>query len=283
LWFGARLSEFNLLSFFLFVKFYAMLLLLWREEGKRSERMTDASGAARFVLVVDNDANSLVFMSMLFQRLEFPASPVNNVDKALETANISAPTLIIMEMKLRGMSGLELMSRVRQGTRSRTVPVIMMTKDLTPELEEQCRQAGVAGCLNKPIQADELYQMIQPIIEPGSRRRNIRIQTHLSVTLDNTQLDSGQGECASMLSANGMYIRTLRALQLNAPVLIRIDLHGQTFSAEAKVIYIDTLVEGPSGMTGVALQFQKLMPRGKELIRKFINDEVTHGLAPEWT
>lgn len=245
--------------------------------------MTDASGAARFVLVVDNDANSLVFMSMLFQRLEFPASPVNNVDKALETANISAPTLIIMEMKLRGMSGLELMSRVRQGTRSRTVPVIMMTKDLTPELEEQCRQAGVAGCLNKPIQADELYQMIQPIIEPGSRRRNIRIQTHLSVTLDNTQLDSGQGECASMLSANGMYIRTLRALQLNAPVLIRIDLHGQTFSAEAKVIYIDTLVEGPSGMTGVALQFQKLMPRGKELIRKFINDEVTHGLAPEWT
>jgi CheY-like chemotaxis protein len=156
LWFGARLSEFNLLSFFLFVKFYAMLLLLWREEGKRSERMTDASGAARFVLVVDNDANSLVFMSMLFQRLEFPASPVNNVDKALEMANISAPTLIIMEMKLRGMSGLELMSRVRQGTRSRTVPVIMMTKDLTPELEEQCRQAGAAGCLNKPIQADEL-------------------------------------------------------------------------------------------------------------------------------
>ncbi len=249
--------------------------------------MTDTSGAAgridSIVLVADNDADNLVFMSMLLQRLEYPACPVNNTEKALETANISTPSLIITEMKLRGISGLELMRQVRQEPRTMTVPFIIMTRDMTPELEEQCRQAGAAGILSKPVQADELYRMIQPIIEPGSRRRNIRIQTSLSVTLDDKPLDPGLGECASMLSANGMYIRTLRSFHLNAPVLVRIDLQGQIVSAEAKVIYLDASVAGFPGMTGIGLLFQKVMPQGRELIRRFINDEVSHGLAPGWT
>ena len=249
--------------------------------------MTDPAGAAdrngSFVLVADNEADSLVFMSMVFQRLAYPAYPANNADKAIETAHRSAPTLIITEMKLRGMTGLELMRRVKQEPRARTVPFIIMTRELTPELEEQCRQAGAAGCLNKPVQADELFRMIQPIIEPGSRRRNIRIKTRLSVTMDDTPLDLDQGECASMLSTKGMYIRTLRSFLLNAPVHIQIDLNGQIVSAEAKVIYLDTSVAGSSKMTGIALLFEKLMPQGKELIRRFINDEVNHGLAPGWT
>ncbi len=248
--------------------------------------MTDASGEAgrtdKLVLVADNDANSLVFMSMVLQRLEYPACSANYADKALETANISVPSLIIADMNLRGMSGLELMRRVHETPRTRTVPVIIMTRELTPELEEQCRQAGAAGCLNKPVQADELYRKIQPIIEPGSRRSNIRIQTRLSVTLDDTPLDFDRGECASMLSANGMFIRTLRSFRPNVPVLIRIDLNGQIVSAEARVIYLDTSIAGTSGMTGIALQFQTLMPQGRELIRRFINDEITHGLAPGW-
>jgi two-component system chemotaxis response regulator CheY len=245
--------------------------------------MTEASEAARFVLVADNDANSLVMMSMVLERLEYRACPANNADKALETAMLSAPSIIITEMNLRGMSGLELMRRVKQESRTGNIPVIIMTAGLTPELEAQCRQAGAAGCLNKPVQADELFRMIQPIVEPGSRRRNIRIQTRLSVTLDDTPLDPGHGECAAMLSTNGMYIRTLRSFRLNAPVVVRIDLHGQIVSAEARVIYLDAPVAGPAGMVGIGLLFQTIMPQGRELIRSFINDEVTHGLAPGWT
>jgi two-component system chemotaxis response regulator CheY len=235
------------------------------------------------VLVADNDANNLVFMSMVLRRFEYPVCSANNADKALETANTSALSLVIADMDLRGMSGLELMRQIRQRPRTRNIPFIIMARELTPELEEQCRQAGAAGCLSKPVQADELYRAVQPIIDPASRRRNIRIQTRLSVTLDDTPLDSRHGECATLLSANGMYIRTLRPFDLNALVNIRIDLHGQAVTAEAKIIYLDRDVEGPSGMMGIALLFQTLMPRGRELIRKFINDEVTHGLAPGWT
>ncbi|MCK9419250.1 MAG: response regulator [Nitrospirae bacterium] len=241
-----------------------------------------ASGATRFVLVADNDANNLVFMSMILQRFEYPACSANNAQRALEMATVSAPSLIIAEMNLRGMSGLELMGRIRQEPVTRTVPVIIMTRELTPELEQQCLQEGAAGCLNKPVQADDLYRMVHPILEPGSRRRNVRIRTRLSVIVDGAPLDFDRGECAVMLSAKGMYIRTLKSYPLNAPVSIQINFYGQIVWVDARVIYRDTDRAGIPGLTGVGLQFQNIMPRGGEIIRRFINDEVTHGLAPGW-
>ena len=58
---------------------------------------------------------------------------------------------------------------------------------------------------------------------------------------------------------------------------------GYAIILARRVIYLDTSVEDPSGMKGIGLLFQKLMPRGGELIRRFINDELAHGLAPGWT
>lgn len=244
--------------------------------------MTDTSGAPRCVIVADSDANNLVIMSMILQRLEYPALSATNAERAIEMANVSAPALIIADMNLRGISGLELMNRVRQQPGTRAVPIIIMIREMTPELEKQCLHAGATGCLSKPVQVDDLFRMAHPILEPGSRRRNIRIHTRLSVSVDGAPLDFEQGEYVSMLSAKGIYIKTLRSYPLNALVSIQISFHGLTISAEARILYHNTESAGIPGLTGFGLQFQKIMPRGGEIIRRFINDEVTHGLAPGW-
>ena len=236
-----------------------------------------------YVLVVDNDARNLVFMSMVLQRVGYPVCSAHSATAALEMANVSAPSLIIADMKLRGMGGIELIQEIRKGPRTRAVPVIIMNDTLTPELEQQCRARGAAGCLSKPVLADELYRMVHPIIEPGSRRKQVRIQTRLTVAVNDTLLDCAEGECASMLSANGMYIQTLKHYPLGTQVQLRIDLDEQTVLAEAGVIYCHTYGEGPFGTPGIGLQFLKITPQGREVIRRFINDELTHGLAPGWT
>lgn len=236
-----------------------------------------------YILVADNDAQSLVFMSMVLQRLQYSVRTAHNADKAIELAQYAPPRLIITDLRLRGMTGLELMHQVGQGPRTQNIPFIITAREFTPGLKEQHRLAGAAGCLKKPVQADELYQLIHPIVEPGSRRRNLRIETQLAVTMDDTPLDAGHGECASMLSVNGMYIRTLRSFRVNTLVGIQVDLHGQIVSADARVIYLDSSNPDHAGMTGIGLQFQNISPHGRELIRRFINDEVTHGLAPGWT
>jgi CheY-like chemotaxis protein len=241
-----------------------------------------AGRAGGYVLVVDSDAQSLVFMSMILQRLEYPVCSALGVGNALEMAAASAPSLVITELNLKGMNGLELIHHLRQEPRTHAVPVIVMTKELTPELDMQCREAGAAACIGKPVQANELFRVTHPVLDPGSRRKNIRIQTRLNVFVNDHPLDCVEGECASMLSTKGLYIRTLKPYALDTQVHIRIDLSEDTLSVEAKVIYCHTYGEGPFGSPGMGLQFLTITPQGRELIRRFINEEVSHGIAPGW-
>lgn len=250
------------------------------------DRRGNASGSAGstpgYVLVVDSDARNLVFMSMILQRLAYRACSALGVGNALEMADASAPSLIITELNLKGLSGLDLMHHIRQKPGTSTVPIIIMTKELTLKIEHQCREAGAVACLGKPVQAGELYQVIHRIIDPASRRASFRIQTRLNVTVNDRSLDCVEGECATNLSANGMYIRTAQPYPLHAQVQVRLDLNEEVILAEAKVVYCRTSGEEPSGMWGIGLQFLNTSPQGREFIRQFINDEISHGLAPGW-
>jgi len=242
---------------------------------------TNEADASNFVLVVDNDAQSLIFLAMMLQRLAYPVCTANNAYKALDITQVSTPSLIIIEQNLSGSSGLELMLRMKQGALS-MVPVIIMTRELLPEFEQQCKQAGAAGCLEKPVQANALYQTIYPLIEPRSRRADIRIPTRLNVRVNDRALDCVDGECATNLSTNGMYIRTVKPYPLNSQVVVQITLNGQVVTAEAKVVHSLDSDDGHAGMPGTGLQFITTTPQGREIIRRFINDEVSHGLAPGW-
>lgn len=244
------------------------------------EKVHNAAGSGAYVLVVDNDARNLVLMAMVLQRLEYRVCTANYADKAVEMAHYTPPSLIITDLNLRGMTGFEMMQRIRQEPRNAAVPVILISRELTPEIERQCREAGSSVCLPQPVQADALYQAINPLIEPRSRRADIRIQTRIPVTMSDRPLDDRDGEYATNLSVNGMHIRTRRSCIVDSTVQVKMTLHGEIVSAEARVVHCYAAGEGPSGIPGVGLKFLKTSAQAKELIRKFINDEVTHGLAP---
>jgi CheY-like chemotaxis protein len=230
-----------------------------------------------YVLIVDSDPQSLVFLSRIIQRLGQKTNSALGVGSALELANDEVPALVISELNLKGLNGLDLLERLRQrpGTR---VPVIIMARELTPSLEQQCRAAGAIACLAKPIQANALYQSIEPVLTPGSRRKDMRIKTRLSVTVNDRPLDCVDGECATNLSVNGMYLRTLRPYPVNSQVLVQATLNGQEIEAEARVAYSEAPGAGQSGLWGIGLQFVETSPQAAEIIRGFINDEVTHGM-----
>ena len=232
----------------------------------------------RFVLVVDSEPQSLIFLSMIIQRLGYHACSALGVGNALEIASASVPSLVIAELHLKGLSGLNLLERLGQKPETAAVPVIIVTRELTPEIEYQCRAAGAAACLEKPVKVNPLYQAIHRLIEPGSRRTDVRIETRLSVTVDGRPLDCADGECVTNLSVNGMYLRTRKAYPDNSRVRMRVVINEEEIEAEARVAYCRPPEDGCSDLWGVGLQFLETSPEAGEIIRRFINDEVTHGI-----
>jgi CheY-like chemotaxis protein len=219
---------------------------------------------------------------MIVQRLGYPVCSALGVGNALEIASASSPVLVITELSLKGLSGLDLLARLRQKPAVSAVPVIVMTRELTSELFQQCRAAGATACLEKPIKVSELYEVIHPLIEPGTRRTHVRIGTRLSVFVNDRPLDCVEGECATNLSVNGMYLRTRTSYPENSQVLIRLTLNEEEIEAEARVAYCHSPEDGCSGMWGVGLQFLSTSAEAGEIMRRFIHDEVTHGMDPAW-
>lgn len=234
----------------------------------------------RFVLVVDSEPKNLIFLSMIIQRLGYPACSALGVGNALEIAGATAPSLVIAELHLKGLSGLDLLERLRQKPETGCVPVVIMTRELTPELERQCLAAGAAACLEKPVKVTPLYQAIHPLIEPGSRRTNVRIETRLSVAVDGRSLDCVDGECVTGLSVKGMYLRTRKPYPVNTPVSLRATINEEEIEADAVVSYCRPPEDGDLGMWGIGFKFIMTSPETGEIIRRFINDEVTHGIEP---
>lgn len=245
------------------------------------EASRDSPGSAkRFVLVVNSEPRSLMFTSMMVQRLGYHASSALGAANALEIARDTPPAIVITELHLKGLGGLDLLDLLRQNTATRAVPVVIAARNPTPEVEQQCREAGAAVVLHTPLRINSLYQVIQPWLDPGSRRVHVRIKTRLPVSLNSRSLDWVRGECATNLSVNGMYLRTKQAYPDNTRVMVHITLNEEQITAEARVVRCLPHEDGHPGMWGIGLQFLAATPESGEIIRRFIHDEVTHGMDP---
>ena len=243
-----------------------------------------ASGSAsernsRYLLIVDSDANELYYTAMLLQRFEYNICTAGTADEAIEMVSVALPTLIICELSLTGRNGLELFQQLKENPRSALIPVVIKALDPSPELERRCLQAG-AALIKRPVQAEDLYRIVQSTIE-NTPRKNIRIYTRLPVMVNNKPLDcGGEGDCATVLSHHGMYVRTLRPSPVGSKISLQIVVKDRTIALEALVLYCHRFGEGPFKEPGMGLKFISIAPKDQDFIRLFIREEVTKGINP---
>jgi CheY-like chemotaxis protein len=234
---------------------------------------------SRYLLVVDSDANELYYTAMLLQRFEYNICTAKNADEAIELVSVALPTLIICELSLTGRSGLDLLQQLKENPRYSPVPVVIKAADPSPEVERKCLQAG-AALLRKPVQAEDLYRIVQLTIE-NTPREHIRIYTRLPVMANNKPLDcGGEGECATVLSQHGMYVRTLKPSPVSSKLSLQIVIKDRTIAIEAMVLYSHRFGEGPFQEPGMGLKFISIAPEDRDFIRQFIREEVTKGIKP---
>jgi len=100
----------------------------------------------------------------------------------------------------------------------------------------------------------------------------------LSVIVNGKPLDCVEGECASVLSEHGMYVRTLRPHASNTRLPVQIVIKGRFIPVEAVVLYSHTFGEGPFKEPGMGLKFVRVAPQDQELIRLFIQEELMKGI-----
>ena len=128
------------------------------------EPSQSAQGKSSVILLAeDNEAN----ISMLFSYLSakgYSLIVANNGHEAISLANSHAPDLILMDIQMPGMDGLEAIQKIRQYSQLTLVPIIALTALAMSGDRERCLKAGANEYLSKPVKLQHLLTTIQQFL-----------------------------------------------------------------------------------------------------------------------
>ncbi len=227
----------------------------------------------RFIVIAGSKTREMLSLTLLLQRFEYEVSTADTAAQALERISAKRPALIITELVLPGMKGMELFQLLRQDLRTAFIPVIFVVPVSDAAAERRCLGMGAAGCITKPIQAEELYRTVQKAIEPRPRT-DIRIETRLPVSVNDVPLDCPEGQCGIDLSEHGMYVPMDKPLPHNRRITVQFHIKDRTISVQGAVLHSHTTSAGPHQEPGIGLKFLTIASQDQQFIRAFIRDEV---------
>lgn len=120
--------------------------------------------AKRILVVEDNDLNRKLFCDVLKSQ-GFAVEPVADGHQALDKAREFVPNLIIMDIQLHEVSGVELIERAKRDPVLRLIPVLAVTAYAGRGDEERIRDAGAEGYLAKPVSIGPFLAAVRALID----------------------------------------------------------------------------------------------------------------------
>jgi CheY-like chemotaxis protein len=135
----------------------------------------------RLVLVVDDDPRALALMTIVLGKAGYRVATATGGDRGLETLSTERPDLVIVDLLMPGMDGLEFCRRVRAQTQSADLPLMLSTAMATDDVRQQALGAGVDAVLTKPFERPALLEELARLLDADrlntAGRRALRART----------------------------------------------------------------------------------------------------------
>ena len=121
---------------------------------------------SRILLVEDNPTN-MKLSSFLLESVDYDVVCAVNAELALTLAREQHPDLILMDIQLPGMDGLQATAQLKADPATRDIPVIALTALAMKGDEERIRAAGCDGYIAKPIDYKDFLATVKRMLQPS--------------------------------------------------------------------------------------------------------------------
>ena len=118
---------------------------------------------ARILIVEDNPDNMMLTVLLLESAGHTVLSAID-AEAGLTLARIELPNLILMDIQLPGLNGLDLTRNLRQDPRTKDIPIIAITAYAMMGDEDKAFLAGCNAYIPKPIETTKFFQVVGEVL-----------------------------------------------------------------------------------------------------------------------
>jgi CheY-like chemotaxis protein len=120
--------------------------------------------ANELILIVEDNPKNLKLMRDTLQVKGYQTIETETGEEGVRMAREQHPALILMDIQLPGISGIEALQRLRADPATRGIPVIAVTASVMAQERQKVMAAGFDGFQGKPISVRELLETIRLIL-----------------------------------------------------------------------------------------------------------------------
>ena len=230
------------------------------------------------VLVVDGDAVRRFCTCVYLLRLGYHVFPVEKGEDAMHLMKLTSALILITEIILPGMNGIDLLKLMKQEIWTRHVPVLIYTTITDQAYRVPCEEAGCAGYLRQSADYNKLYEAVQHATEP-TPRSYVRLSTWFNVDI-RTPDGGRRSAVVTAISQEGMFVDMQEPLACGTIAEFTLFLPRL---AEGSVLVTGQVLyshqAGIGGNPGIGVKFLKVWSDAGAMIRKFIRDKLTEGIG----
>ena len=120
------------------------------------------------ILIVDDEPD---FVSLLQDNLEsrgYRVLTAHEGVRGIETAHKSKPDLILLDLKMPAGTGQSVLQALKGHAETRTIPVIIITAFVGPQLKEEMKKLGAKDFFTKPFDTEMLLATIESLLSPSA-------------------------------------------------------------------------------------------------------------------
>jgi two-component system cell cycle response regulator DivK len=113
------------------------------------------------ILIVEDNATNMKLSTFLLESADYTVLAATNAESGLTLAREAGPDLILMDIQLPGMDGLEATALLKADEATRRIPVIALTALAMKGDEERILAAGCDGYIAKPLDYKDFLATIK--------------------------------------------------------------------------------------------------------------------------
>ena len=118
------------------------------------------------ILIVDDSSLARRTLRQVLEAMGHSVEEATDGAQAVEHYYLNRPDLVVLDMVMTGMYGLDVLAKIRE--LNPEARVIVATADIQQSTQDQARAAGASGFLNKPLNRQKLTHAITTVLQGGN-------------------------------------------------------------------------------------------------------------------